>query len=264
MGVEPNASTSEIKQVFRQLALQYHPDRNHSKEAEVLFKELNEAYQVLSNSQARQQYDLLLLTGNINPEPEIKWHRDPAYRRKQESGYKYQPPREPSARFILIHASLRYFKWLSWVGCVWCALLGIDFLAPRKRIVEIVATDDYAVRRMILRNPTTDLLVTENGYHFPVSQPELKYFPHGSELKIVHSSFFSLLIQVRNYDGTYELNNLASIYRNFAFAPLALCLVCGASLLIRKQAELRFNLGVVTIILAVMNIIFFFSSRIAL
>ncbi|MBI4399462.1 DnaJ domain-containing protein, partial [Candidatus Micrarchaeota archaeon] len=57
LGVNKNASLDEIKQVYRKLALQYHPDRNKSKEAEEKFKEISEAYAVLSDQEKRAQYD---------------------------------------------------------------------------------------------------------------------------------------------------------------------------------------------------------------
>lgn len=58
LGVPRNASGEEIKQGFRKLALQYHPDRNPGdKKSEAAFKEIAEAYEVLSDSQKRSQYD---------------------------------------------------------------------------------------------------------------------------------------------------------------------------------------------------------------
>ncbi|MDD5454565.1 MAG: DnaJ domain-containing protein [Candidatus Ratteibacteria bacterium] len=60
LGVEKNASTEEIKKAFRKLAFKYHPDKNQgNKEAEEQFKQINEAYAVLSDPQKRQQYDLM-------------------------------------------------------------------------------------------------------------------------------------------------------------------------------------------------------------
>ena len=58
LGVQKSASDDEIKKAYRQLAKKYHPDMNPGdKEAEVKFKEVNEAYAVLSDSDKRSKYD---------------------------------------------------------------------------------------------------------------------------------------------------------------------------------------------------------------
>lgn len=57
LGVERSADKDTIKKAFRKLAQKYHPDVNRSDEAEGAFKEINEAYQVLSDDQKRAAYD---------------------------------------------------------------------------------------------------------------------------------------------------------------------------------------------------------------
>lgn len=55
LGVEKGATTEEVKKAFKKLAMKYHPDRPEGDEAK--FKEVNEAYQVLSDSEKRSRYD---------------------------------------------------------------------------------------------------------------------------------------------------------------------------------------------------------------
>jgi molecular chaperone DnaJ len=59
LGVSKTASKDEIKDSYRKLAMQYHPDRNKAPEAEEKFKEISEAYAVLSDDEKRRQYDML-------------------------------------------------------------------------------------------------------------------------------------------------------------------------------------------------------------
>jgi molecular chaperone DnaJ len=58
LGLERGASDEDIKRAFRKLAQQWHPDVNTDPDADARFKEINEAYQVLSDPQRRQAYDL--------------------------------------------------------------------------------------------------------------------------------------------------------------------------------------------------------------
>jgi molecular chaperone DnaJ len=59
LGVKREASKDEIKDSYRKLAMQFHPDRNKDPAAEERFKEISEAYAVLSDDQKRQTYDQL-------------------------------------------------------------------------------------------------------------------------------------------------------------------------------------------------------------
>jgi molecular chaperone DnaJ len=59
LGVQKTASKDDIKDAYRKLAMQYHPDRNKETGAEEKFKEISEAYAVLSDDKKRQQYDQL-------------------------------------------------------------------------------------------------------------------------------------------------------------------------------------------------------------
>jgi len=57
LGISKDASEAEVKKAFRSLARQYHPDKNKADDAEEKFREIAEAYEVLSDSKKRKEYD---------------------------------------------------------------------------------------------------------------------------------------------------------------------------------------------------------------
>ena len=62
LGVSKSANKDELKKAYRKLAMKYHPDRNpDDSQAAEKFKELSEAYEILSDDQKRQTYDLSLI-----------------------------------------------------------------------------------------------------------------------------------------------------------------------------------------------------------
>lgn len=75
LGVDRPATRDQIKQAYRQLALKYHPDRNKSSDAEEKFKELAEAYAVLSDDAKRREYDT---AGHIGVEQ--RWSHEDLFR----------------------------------------------------------------------------------------------------------------------------------------------------------------------------------------
>ncbi|MBN2851902.1 MAG: DnaJ domain-containing protein [Clostridia bacterium] len=65
LGVDKKATADEIKKAYRKLAKQYHPDANKSKNAEDKFKEINEAYEVLSDKEKREKFDMFGSNANF-------------------------------------------------------------------------------------------------------------------------------------------------------------------------------------------------------
>jgi len=59
LGVDKNASQDEIKKAYRKMSKKYHPDLNKEEGAEEKYKEVQEAYETLSDEQKRAAYDLL-------------------------------------------------------------------------------------------------------------------------------------------------------------------------------------------------------------
>lgn len=248
MEVSRSASDADIKKSFRRLANLYHPDKNQSAEAEQLFKEINEAYEVLGDPVSRLEYDQRFsnprfLYDQARPTPR------PNYRRA------------PSEKQMLQASLLKYSRLLFYFGWLWCAVLAVDYLSPEQRI-DAHVIEASSTNRLTTMNRPRNPLITEEGYSFRVDLGELRHFRAGSELHIYRSSLLSALIRVENDDGSFVVNNLATIYRNFAFAPIMLFLGCMIGILIKGGMEFHINLGIVVFLMMVLNIVLLYTSRI--
>lgn len=96
LGVSPEASTDEIKKSFRTLALRHHPDKNrNSDESKVRFMSIVEAYEVLSDDQARRNYD----TSSHNQGSSHSW-TPPADIGRVYSYEEIKRNREPGGRHV--------------------------------------------------------------------------------------------------------------------------------------------------------------------
>jgi len=92
LGVQIFAEQKDIKKAFKKLAVRYHPDKNpNNPEAEELFKQINQAYQILSDPTKKSLYDQTLMYGNIQPETASYQSYTPPYT-ATETVYKKEKP----------------------------------------------------------------------------------------------------------------------------------------------------------------------------
>ena len=103
LGINPNATSGQIKVAYRRLALQYHPDKNpENKLAEQRFIEVAEAYDVLSNPVKRDRYDRGLKVDLDEDFEEFRTHRRPP---PPHFYYKYKPEKKVYSRRDYMYAT---------------------------------------------------------------------------------------------------------------------------------------------------------------
>lgn len=256
--VNRKAGEGEIKRAYRRLAVVFHPDKNPSAEALALFQEINEAHEVLLDPDKRFQYDQILAGGFEAPPSSQRWHRDPAYRRRQQQGYR-PPPARPSERLLMMVHFLRYLRVISFVGLGWCAFLILDYLLPFRISKEIVLPEgNRTVTWQMHHEP--NVLVTDKGHQFPIPYESVGFFPVGSRVEVVSSRILNLVVKVDAENNRYSVRSLATVYQNFILAPIVLLMVSLAGLLVKKGIEFRFNIEVSICIMLVFNLLFLLFS----
>lgn len=258
--ISRQAGSGEVKRAYRRLAILFHPDKNPSPESLTLFQEINEAHEVLSDPERRAQYDQLLLQGFVSApvEQPQSWHRDPAYRRKQQAGYR-PPPRGPSDQLLMMIHLLKYLRIISWSGIAWCAFLVMDYALPFRVSNEQVLPESSRMPSWQLHH-VPNVVVTDKGNQFPVPFEGVKFFPVGSHTDVVTSRILHVLVRVEAQDRRYTIDSLASIYQNFLLAPVILLALCVLGLLLKNGIEFRFNIEVSICIVMAFNLIFLLFS----
>lgn len=259
--ISRQASAADVKRAYRRLAVLFHPDKNSSAEALRLFQEINEAHAVLSDPLKRSSYDNLLAGGGVAAQPATPpggWHRDPAYRRRQQQGYRPAKPGPPEKLLMMLHM-LRFLRTTSLVGLAWCLLLVVDYSLPARISRETVLPEGHRPISWQLHHEP-NVIVTDKGHHFPVPWAGIDYFPAGSKVEVVTSRLFNVLVQVEAQDDKFIIDSLASIYQNMMVVPIVLLMVSLAGLLVKQGIEFRFNLLIAIGILMIFNLIFFLFS----
>lgn len=260
LGVSIYARELEIKQAYRKLALKFHPDKNPSQEAETIFKEINEAYEVLGDSQKKILYDQMLVGAEpVAQQAPSKPHRDPRYRPKPPG-----TPRTPTRkreRFLLMQKYLHVAMITSRIALLAAAILLADYSLPQQReettIMDISKKGDK-------RSQRTFQFDLENGRALNVPELQSLGFRRGAKVVVYKSSFLSVPRKMHDERTNHEANLPVSIYGNFIFFPLILLVTSLLGTFYWKGVEFRFNLGVTNFIMLLFNIFFLQVHKIPL
>ncbi len=251
LGLNIYASETEIKHAYRKLALQFHPDRNPSGEAETIFKEINEAYEILGDSERKTSYDLLLRgvspAAPVNSRP----HRDPGYRPRPPGSFSRKSQKQELLEVMQDY--LKYALIISRVALVFSILLAVDFLLPQKEEAREVLFTSY---REEYRSGRSMQLNLQNDVVISLSHKDASKFEQGTKIVVHRSSVFDVPMFIENESNHFIAKVPVSIYGNFIFCPLVMIITSMFGSFYKKGIEFRFNLGVVNLLLMLLSLLF--------
>jgi len=239
--VNQSATADEIKRAYRKLAVLYHPDKNPDPKAEVRFKEITEAYNIIGDATKRMQYDFLVknpISENTGIDITKPPHRDPAYRRNGPA------PNRKNQQSLLAEFMTTYFP-IAKVSIVLCftvsILLLIDFFLPSVFLNEEITTTE--IKRSIGRNSATSWWVVHTASHvmdLPIEVAD--DFQVGGNVEIQSSQILNIPKRARSSANVVPIDK--SLYGNFIFAPILLLIMSTLGVVFWKKVETGFNFGV--------------------
>lgn len=251
-----NAHNADIKRAYRQLALRYHPDRNKSPEAEVMIQEINEAYDVLGDSQQKILYDQLL-SGAIQvvpstPEPTAPRHRDPRYRPKSAE---YMREVKQNSFYTYMRNNLKYAVLVSKLTLAFALFCMIDFILPaQKQTHSVVSTSNSAEKK---REVGAFIIYLENDLEIKLSHELEERFMEGDTIDYYSSLLLSIPIKIVNHRTQFFTKVPLSFYGNFLFFPIILLATSALGIFYEGEGmEFRFNVGLFNLLFFLFNLYF--------
>jgi DNA-binding protein H-NS len=251
LGLSIYASETEIKHAYRKLALQFHPDKNPSAEAETIFKEINEAYEVLGDHEKKFSYDQLLRGVSPAAPTATRKHRDPGYRPRPPGSYSRKSKKQEMLEVMSDY--LKYAVLVSRLTLVFAAALIVDFTLPKEKAEREISNTSY---RKEFRSGSSMQLNLKDGASISLKKKDANEFRQGEIILVYRSSIFDVPVEVENERTHFKAKIPVAIYGNFIFCPLIMIITSLLGTFYWKGIEFRFNLGVVNFILALLSILF--------
>jgi hypothetical protein len=257
LGIPIYAREADIKSAYRKLALQFHPDRNPSPDAASIFREIKEAYEVLSDPQRKWLYDNRL-KGAEEPiaDTPATPHRDPRYRPKPP-GY---VANKNSAKKELLDVMQRYLPYAmitSRITLCFVFILFLDFVLPAKRKAEKVVELYGIYSRYGL---TGMQLQASDGNAYELGKNLAGTWKQSDTVVICRSPLLAVPKRVESQSGIVQDKIPVSIYGNFIFFPCIWLVTSLLGVFYKSGVEFRFNLGIVNALLIIFNLIIFLIS----
>lgn len=248
--VSRSADIQTIKRSYRLLVQKYHPDINPDPKAAELIREINEAYDVLSDSLKKREYDFRFINPTYQaPVSQQAPHRDARYRKP------YRPVKRENHQLELIKSYVHLTEKVSWAGCFICFFLLVDFCLPH-RVVKDTVRGLYTSG---LGRTSSHVVKSESGQQIKIGFEDLRTMERGSQIEITQAAITSIAIKIYVPEKSHDITSMATLYRTYLFVPLLLLVTSGLGLLIRNSVELQFNVGIINFILLIFTLILIFK-----
>lgn len=259
LGVRRAASAAEIKRAYRLLAIRYHPDKNPAPEAEALFKEINEAYDILSDPVKKQQYDYRWESPyqNTYTEKHEPQQDDPRYRRRRPAHYK-PAPRKPTLNDLIASYHSRML-WVNYLALFVLAMLAVDYFLPQEHVEETVFRKAQKFRfDNGRRKYDHDLLETLEGSNIRIPDHVADRFDSDQSIGVYRTPMFGTIRAVAADTETFAIYS-SGIYGPIGFIPLLLLGSAVMGIYLRKDITSSFNFSVVSATLLFITICLIFA-----
>lgn len=250
LGLNAAASAAEIKTRFRQLVVQYHPDKNNTVEAASRIREINEAYDVLGDPNKKIQYDYQR-NNLVFQQQTTRPHRDPAYHRTRT-----QRKSAVSSQYLMMLQCMPYVTKLIYFSLFFCAFLILDLLLPKKVQEEIVIDKRSHIARSRGRSyHSSDIIYTNRGTSFQIDLESTGPLEDGKVIFVSYTRIQNIPMRVAD-GGYFSVRVPVTIFGNFIFAPIILLVLSTLGFYFRKNVSMAFNLG--TTIFFILLLCFYF------
>jgi hypothetical protein len=248
LGVREGAGTAEIKRAYRMLALRYHPDKNPSPEAEALFKEIAEAYDVLGDPEKKMRFD-----HGRNPfrgaAVEEQYQQQPVeddnprYRRRRPSHFRPAPPKPTFKDLILeYHPKL---IWINVVAIVFIILLAVDYFLPLKQRVEHILIKSTKYYFHGARYYDHDVLEMSHGERLKLYDHIADNFEPDTDVEIGRTPVFGTIRSISKGANKFTIH-FHGIYGPIGIVPLIMLVTAILALRYKRDVEDSYNFTIVS------------------
>jgi hypothetical protein len=258
LNIDRYATETQIKKAYRDLALKYHPDKAGAFDSHQKFTEINEAYQVLSRNDHRENYNFIYDYEQLNKKRQhvdtifaetITWEKSTRERR-------WKPPFYPSdEKTVDLTPYIKSVRIISMLSFLFTFLIILDYFLPKLNYEQTV------VAKLTTYKSMNTIIISTEDFEFPLSYKYSKMIRAGDRAIVSLSPIFGIQykLTVESRMDKFVFNPHYSIYNIFAFFLVILLVTSYIGMYQkRNNPELIFSAGVANVFLSllVMYLIF--------